>query len=750
MSWILKYRARALAIICGCVTLLGVLIYLVAFPDFVAGILLRTYGEEREDPNVPSDGEIAAGTYRYWVDWEAIKSIRNVEYQTRDYRLLLGPMAPKHPDLVYLAVDDPTITQENLWPEEIEQSEALQLMKGGYPFNRAIYARVLDKLVEAGAKVVMFDFMFIGPKEGDEELKAALERHKDKVVVGVNFVNQQGVREIYKADSLGLASPTLVPSNIEDDRFGSINVFPDQDSVLRDVRYNFLLRLGAEEGTPMRSIVAQGAVKAGYGDRIPPDYEAHTMRYAGKPYTFKPNSLYEIFVPTYWEGREIDGEVIPGKYRKGEFFRDKIVMVGPEGHILKDEMLTPFNSMPGPEIHLNALNALLTNSFIYQTPPWVDLICIVMAGLLAWLIMYVFKTAWLAGIGFVIVGFGYLAFSQYLYNAFDAYIMVFLPFATFLTSGSVGMVAEFFAERLERSRTRSTLERFVARNIVKEVLENPDSFYNKLGGTRLPITVLFSDVRGFTTMTEESDPEQLVAQLNEYLRQMGEAVQMHNGILDKFIGDAVMATWGNINSQGYEEDAKLAVAAALEMRQRLAGLNAAWDALGWRTWQFGIGLHQGEAIVGSIGSDKIKQDPTVIGDTVNTGARMESSTKKYKVDLLISDVMKPHLERTYHLQSVDKVVFKGKTKAVETFTVIDAKSTELDGETVAYLKLYHEALETFRPPKRDFAQARELFLKAQEHRPGDHLCDMYIERCNHFEKNPPPEDWQGEEVATSK
>lgn len=737
MSWIIKHRARALAIICGWVTLLGLLGYWLAYPFFLAVPLAHTFGH--------AAGEAFIDFTEYLP---GIKTIRKTELQTQDIRLLIGDTPKVHEDLIFLAIDDPTITSENLWPEEIEASQALQLIKkDGWPFNREVWAHVLDKLAAAGAKVVIFDLIYAGANPGDAAFAEALGRHRDIAIVGANRVNQQGMRA--QGETIQLPSTTLLPQDFNDSRLGVVNFGFDEDNIVRKARYLFQHDVG-QFAKFLPSIAAQAATKAGYGHLIPPGTAKHTFRYAGPPYTFKPHSLYEIFVSTYWEGREIEGEKVPGKYQGGDFFKDKIVMVGPEGHILKDELLSPYGSMPGPEIHLNALNALLQGEFVTFTPSGIDMLLIVLAGLLAWWVMYMFKTAWLSAVSFLVVGIGYLAFSQYLYDNWDLYILIVLPMATFYVSGFAGTVAEFFAERMERSRTRSTLERFVAKNIVKEVLENPDSFYNKLGGTRLPITVLFSDVRGFTTMTEESDPEQLIAQLNEYLRVMGDAVQTHNGILDKFIGDAIMATWGNISSKGFPEDARLAVAACLAMRERLEELNSAWRVLGWREWQFGIGLHQGEAIVGSIGSDKIKQDPTVIGDTINTGARMESSTKKYKVDLLVSDVMTPHLKDSYHLQSVDKVVFKGKLSAVEIYTVIDSKNTALSTEMEAYLKLYHKALTTFRPPTRDFTKAKALFHQAMEQRPDDHLAQMYIARCEQYEAAPPPDDWQGEEVALTK
>ncbi len=151
-------------------------------------------------------------------------------------------------------------------------------------------------------------------------------------------------------------------------------------------------------------------------------------------------------------------------------------------------------------------------------------------------------------------------------------------------------------ERIEKMRTRRTLERYVSKNLVKEILDNPDSFYSSLRGVRLPATILFSDIVGFTAMTESADPEALVKQLNEYLSRMTAAVFEHNGTLDKFIGDAVMAVWGNVSSRGVAEDAKSCARAALAMRRELRALNEKWKAEGIAPFAIGMGINQGDVL----------------------------------------------------------------------------------------------------------------------------------------------------------
>src|SRR5204862_2013732 len=175
-------------------------------------------------------------------------------------------------------------------------------------------------------------------------------------------------------------------------------------------------------------------------------------------------------------------------------------------------------------------------------------------------------------------------------------IIVVPPLVVFTASGLFGLAFEYTLERLVKLRTRRTLERYVSKNLVKEILENPGGFYSSLLGARKPVTVLFSDLVGFTTLSEKADPAAWVKQLNRYLSSMVPMVFDNGGTLDKFIGDAIMAVWGNVTSHGVAEDCKAAVRAALGMRQEMKKLNAAWAAEGTNPLAFGIGINHGEAI----------------------------------------------------------------------------------------------------------------------------------------------------------
>jgi adenylate cyclase len=333
----------------------------------------------------------------------------------------------------------------------------------------------------------------------------------------------------------------------------------------------------------------------------------------------------------------------------------------------------------------------------------------------------------------------------FFYNSHNLFLLTVPVLGAFNLSGLFSLGYDFTLERMEKLRTRRTLERYVSKNLVKEILENPDSFYSSLRGVRLPATVLFSDIVGFTSMTESADPEQLVAQLNEYLSRMTAAVFANNGTLDKFIGDAVMAVWGNVTSRGINEDAKACARAAITMRYELQQLNQRWKARGIAPFHFGIGINHGEVLVGNIGSQE-KADPTVIGDAVNLASRLEALTRTYAVDILVGARAAELIRDEFNLRSVALVQVKGKTQPVEIFTLVGAK--ERQTEFLKQLETYEAGFRKFR--ERDFTQARILFSRFLDFYPDDALARMYLERAIDYEEQPPDGAWNAVEVFKKK
>ena len=265
-------------------------------------------------------------------------------------------------------------------------------------------------------------------------------------------------------------------------------------------------------------------------------------------------------------------------------------------------------------------------------------------------------------------------------------------------------------------------------------------------GERKDVTILFSDIRGYTTLTENLGATEVVSLLNQYFETMVEAVFNCEGTLDKFIGDALMAVFG-APLPLTENHAWMAVKSALDMRRRLAEFNHLRLFENQPQIRFGIGISSGEVVSGNIGSQK-RMDYTVIGDGVNLSSRLESVTKEYGCDIILS-------EHTYNLcrdriwvRELDKIRVKGKNQAVNIYELIGDRSLPLDAHTQRLLELYHCGREAY--TNRDFQQAILYFEKASRLEPTDHAISIHLERASNYLLNPPPESWDGVHTMTTK
>jgi adenylate cyclase len=670
----------------------------------------------------------------------------------RDFLVIHGRNNPPDPRLVFVGIDNESVSIEEVdlnslfadVPRESTDFRALSLMSRQWPWPREIHALLLDKLRAAGARVVVFDLMFPKPAADDEIFRAALDRHRDHVIIGSNFV-PPSLAEGMGAAELSIPTPSLVPQTKPlDPRVAFVNFIPDGvDEVIRRAQF----RLTAERFRPnfqrtpnsevYLSLAARAVTQAGWGELVPPTTDADWLfRYtapAGKGY--RPLSAYQVFVPKYWQAN----------FGGGERIRDNIVLIGPSGNWTQDHHETPFGQMPGPEIHLNAMNALLHRAFLAETPLWIDLLLVLLAGGAAWLVslrppkpaLQVLRALTGNGIG-VLLALG-------AYNFLDSYLPIVAPLLAYNLSGGSSFVYEFIRERIDKARTRRMLERYVSKDVVHELLDNRESLLHALGGTRRSITILFSDVRSFTTLTESADAVQLVTQLNQYFDQMVQTVFANAGTLDKFIGDGLMAHWGSIVSAGGQIDATHAVKSGLQMRAALARLNVEWKARGWPVLEFGIGINSGEAIVGNLGCEE-KMEVSVIGDPVNLASRIEGATKQYGLDLLIGDSVADLIGDAFVLRTVDLLRVKGKTRPVEVFTVLG----ERDPNTapLEWLVLYEDAVRHYR--QRKFSEAVQLCEAAARLRPNDRLIEDYRHRAEVYAIQPPGPEWTGVYVMTQK
>jgi adenylate cyclase len=344
---------------------------------------------------------------------------------------------------------------------------------------------------------------------------------------------------------------------------------------------------------------------------------------------------------------------------------------------------------------------------------------------------------------------GYFVILFLAFNSLGWLLPAGIPASVFCISMATGIVYDFVLTQIEKLRLRTTFERYYSKNVVRYLLDHTEAHQKMLAGTRRPVTVLFSDIRGFTTIVETTtDSQALVDKLNEYFTAMVDCVERYDGSLDKFMGDGIMALWGNtIYTFGPEEDAVRAVRSARDMIAELERLNAKWRAEGKEEWSIGVGLNHGEVVVGDMGSQQQK-NYGVVGDAINLGSRLEGLTKTYRLQIILGESVVVLVRDRFHLRSVDVVQVKGKKKAVKAFTVLGEKSAPLSPEMTKFLELYEEGVALFR--RREFGQAHALFKQALEIVPGDFLAAEYLTGCAEFLRNPPDESWTGVRVMTTK
>lgn len=655
-----------------------------------------------------------------------------------------GPKAPLRDDLALVGVDLQSLTLEALWPEDIEASEPLQKIKnappGGWPWPRDVHAAAIRKLLEAGARAVFVDFVFSSAAEGDDALRELIAEYPGRIFLGAT-VEEREVRNVGRTAKITGPPASILPG---EERFLSaiavVNFFPGAtDGIIR----GFLPAVRTSRDGQLTYPTFSGRALQVRGVPFPDPLPRFSlpMLFTQRPgarqgpnRAFQPMPVYELFVePLYQQNFVNTGAV-----------KDKLVVYGPSAPTFQDFHPTPFGSMLGAELHLQAMNAALQNAILYEVPatiilasPWVAALLVLL--LCRFLPHALFRLFVIAGIG----GLFWLGAS--LLYAHAGWVINIMPaLAAVLLTGISTFVVEIVVERLERARTQSFLERYVSKDVAKYLLENPEEF---LSTQRKAVTCLFSDVRGFTTLTEQGDPDLLVEQLNEYLSEMVTLVHRHKGTLDKFIGDAVMAVWGHPYSQSVATDARNAVACALEMNARLRELNPGWAARGMNEWRIGIGVNSGEkVIVGNMGSEE-KMELTVIGDAINLAARLESATKQYGADFLIGEETAFLLGDEFVLRPVDVIKVKGKDQPVEVHTVLGRRE-ELGDETMTFLDQYRNALRDFK--MMDFASAQAAFQQLSATHPDDYLCKMYAERSAAYLIEPPPDDWDGVTTMTSK
>ena len=436
-------------------------------------------------------------------------------------------------------------------------------------------------------------------------------------------------------------------------------VTPDQVSASRGA-----LQLGSLRVPWVEQVVPDfyGPAQTVYRPMVP--FRGPTLR-ADHTASFRSYSFQDLILA---EQQMLDGQT---PHIDPAVFKDQIVVVGVSAQGLKDTFTTPFSEgqMPGAEFHANVIDALVSGRTLAPASTW-QRGAITVAPAVGVALVGALGAPWITAAVMLFTAAGLVWFTTHALAA-----GLWLPLVAPLVALGLTFVADlswmYFVEGREKRRVKRLFSRYVSKDVYQQLLASPTDAV--LGGHRRHMTVLFSDMRGFTTLSESGDPEALVQQLNQYFTRMVDVVFAHRGTIDKFVGDMVMALYGAPLDD--PDHADHAVQTALDMVSALQELNRQWLAEGRAALDIGIGINSGEMIAGNIGSDAI-MSYTVIGDNVNLGARLESLNKNFGTRILISDATRVQLRGTYDLRPLGDVTVKGKTKPVAVYQV----RTSLDNE----------------------------------------------------------------------
>jgi adenylate cyclase len=624
-------------------------------------------------------------------------------------------------EIVVVAIDEKSLQEDQLGP--LTQ------------WPRENYARAIKILNDHEAAAIGVDITFPDASSHGQEDDTAFARtlsQYDNVVLAARYYFDSGKKRFEWPNSTILeADPLMGWINIQLDEDGfvrSLPVFSESERGVLDAFSLALARiyLGQE---PADYRVTSGTFPFSDQTDIPvmsktdkdSGETAHLMyvNYFAEPNKFTHISFSDLLKEdlTDKQGNPID-------------FRDKIVIIGPTAIDLQDDYLSPVSSgirMPGVEIHANNVQTVITGQFLKDQSPlslWLTLLAVLVINILAFSLLRVRYSLVLAALELAGILVSGIVIYEYriLVNVVYPILMVLMTFVgTYLL--------RFIMEQKQRKFIEGAFGHYVNKTVVKQIQKDPNML--KLGGAKRNITVFFSDIAGFTSISEKMTPEQLVTFLNQYLGEMTEIIIRHQGTLDKYEGDAIMAFW---NAPVPQHDHELnACLAALENQKRLAELRNKWAKMDLPELNVRIGLNSGDAVVGNMGSEN-RFDYTAMGDNVNLASRLEGINKQYGTYLMISESTYEKVKEHLVCRELDQIRVKGKHEPVRVYELL-GKKTEVGAETENRIKAFGEALQLYREQKFTEALARFTAIK------GDAPSEIFMKRCSAFIKNPPASDW---------
>jgi adenylate cyclase len=658
---------------------------------------------------------IFVGAMLLAVLMELMPWFSQLEYATFDWVFSIRQNLKPDPKLAVIAIDESSL-------QEI----------GPAPWPRTAHAFLIQKLQEAGAKMVVFDVLFdaVRTPEEDQAMAEAIANFTKaggKVILGKDvsdtadpqFSLQQVIEPLPAFVQAGAKGAFVTTPRDPDYKIRRAYWTVKGDTTLATEAY---FQLTGEKPRIEGRKVFLGNTQVP-GDP-PEEQPSFLINYTGPTGTIPKRSFYQA----------LEGTLPPG------FLKDRIVFVGADlaadnrsGRMVTDRFPTPVDTegilMPGVEIHANVLNTLITGSFIRSGSTGV-----------IWCLLFIFASlttvyclalkpvpAGLATMGTMLVA---SAGVYYLFANHSYWLPSVRPTVLIILIYSGNTILQYRSALKERAQISRAFKHYVSAEVLGELMKNPENL--GLGGREVEATVLFTDIAGFSKISEKITPQELTQMLNQYFELLAGVVMREGGMVNKFIGDAVMALWGvPLDNPNH---AIQACRASLEMNRAMLTL----DPIKVR-----IGLNTGKMIAGNLGS-KERFEYTVIGDAVNLASRLEGVNKPYHTDIMISEMTEEKVRGHFLLREVDSIRVVGKLKPVRIYQLLD----RIDNNEAVEYQRWSEMIESYNPAlaayhSREWEIAHELFARHQIYFPEDPVGQIYVERCKGFLSSPPADNWDG-------
>ncbi|MFW2600567.1 CHASE2 domain-containing protein [Aliarcobacter butzleri] len=674
----------------------------------------------------------------------------SLDNRLRDYLFTIRGELPHNQNVVIVDIDETSIKSLGQWP-----------------WSRDKLAKILENLTLANVGIVGLDIVFAeedrtSPHKILQNLKIYKKDVPNYDLEFANVVENSPVIlgyqfDLVKKDNQNVKVPQIPAIFIEKDK-------PQDKSYLIEA-YNTILNIPQIQDKAYSSgffnnipddtgIIRSVPLVISYDDTIYPSLALEVIRVINNTQKvvvqYDENGisnivLDDISIPTDRYGRMLINfrgaersfkyisaiDIYNNSFDKSEI-DGKIVLIGTSAAGLFDLRATPFDSIfPGVEVHANIIDNILMQDFIYKAS-WLDganiLIIFILSIIVVMLTTY--TTFWANPIIFISFSTSYLFLVYNLLFDYGIVLNILFPIATVLIASIMTTLFDYFYNIKKEEAIKAKFASKVSKNVMDDILKNIDK--NEFSAKSKEVTIFFSDIRGFTNISEKLDAKELISFLNRYMQPMSEIIIKYQGTIDKFIGDAIMAYWNA--PIDIKNHCDLALKASLEQLEVLEKLNVELQKENLPKIDIGIGLNTGTVIVGEMGSS-LRSDYTVIGDTINLGSRVESLCKYYDSKLNISNFTKDKLQEEYIFRFLDLVKVKGKNEPVEIWQVLG--KGEAKESLKEELDLYHKAIEFYK--NSDFLNALEIFesLENNENKTNKNIYKIYITRCKEFIKTPP-------------